>query len=98
VGTLPTIPLPTREIVVGGGTVKITSLTRADALYVKSHFDDGTADAAEAFIVAKGVGVTEEEAAAWIASTPVKDAGLVIDGIIYLSGLAEPGDGRADPK
>lgn len=90
---LPTIALPTNSVEVGGQPVKFRSLSRKEAMHLTQDFRDNP-DAAEVFILAAGVGVTEAEAEEWRNSTDPIEAGKVIDGILILSGLA---DGQ-DPK
>ena len=80
-------------LVNGGTPVEITALSRADVLHIKTHYTEETADDAEVFLVARGVGVSEDEAKAWLASTPLAEAGKVVDAIVELSGL-----GTSDPN
>lgn len=100
-GALPSIPLPTKSITLSDGSVVlIHSLSRADALKVTNDFRD-KADEAEIFILVHGVvgGVSKAEATKWRQETAPEDAGLVIDGIIFLTGLAEPPKaGKDGPK
>ncbi len=84
---LPIIPLPKSEVEVGGTIVKFHSLSRKDALSVSTNFKDDP-DAAEIFILVKGADVTEVEASVWRANTDATEVGKLVDGIIYLSGLA----------
>lgn len=85
---LPKIGLPTGEVEVGGVTVTFRSLSRTESLKVSTQYR-GKADDAENFIIAKGCGVTEEEAAEWRNSGSAKEVGELVDAIIYLSGLAD---------
>lgn len=95
---LPAIPLPRRTVTVGGVDVEFRSLSRSEALKVTTDFED-RADAAEIFILSRGVGITEEAAAKWRDETDPEEAGKVIDGIVILSGLADaPKEGEPDPK
>ena len=45
-------------------------------------------------LVAKGVGISVDEARSWLAATPLLEAGKVVDAIVALSGLA----GTPDPN
>lgn len=91
---LPQVALPTKSVEVGGTPVQFRSLSRTEAMKVTTQFRDNP-DGAEVFILACGVGVSEDEAAAWRNATDPTEAGKVIDGILVLSGLAE---GQGDPK
>jgi hypothetical protein len=84
---LPSIPLPTDSVEVGGYVIKFRSLSRAEALKVTTEFKDNV-DGAEIFILACGTGVSEEDAKAWRDTTDPITAGKVVDGIIMLTGLA----------
>lgn len=101
---LPAVPLPRKTVDVAGSSVEIRSLSRTEALHVTSDFKGAAgsgadADAAEIFVLSRGVGVTEEEAKRWRDETDPIEAGKVIDGILILSGIAELGeDGEAHPK
>lgn len=90
---LPRIPLPKNTVTVHGNEIEFRSLSRAEALKVTTQFKDDP-DAAEIFILACGVGVTEAEAEAWRAEVDPISAGKVIDGIILLTGLNDP-EGKA---
>lgn len=95
--TLPVVPLPTRTVEVGGVDVTFRALSRSEALKVTTEFRDDP-DGAEIYILALGVGVTEAEAKAWREVTDVEEAGKVIDGIVYLSGLADPKEDGPSPQ
>lgn len=98
---LPVVPLATAEVDVAGTTITVRRLSRSEALKLSTQFTKDTADRAEAFMVACGVGVSEAEAAEWLGSVDVDTAGIVIDKIAELSGLS-PNIGKdgkpADPK
>jgi hypothetical protein len=83
---LPSIPLPEKEIEIGGQTITLRSLSRAEVLQLKKF--EANPDEAENFILAKGTGITEEAAAKWRSEVDASTAGKVVDGIIFLSGLA----------
>ena len=74
---------------VGGVEVEFRSLSRAEAMKASTGFRDDV-DAGETFILACGMDIDEEEAEAWRSATPPDEAGKLVDGIIFLSGLAEP--------
>jgi hypothetical protein len=85
---LPSIPLPTKTVDIGDISIHIRSLSRTEALKVTTEFKDNV-DGAEIFILACGVGVSEEDAKQWRAETDPMSAGKVIDGILVLTGLAD---------
>jgi hypothetical protein len=90
---LPIAPLPTGEAIIGGETVVYHSMTRSQALRLNSF--KGAEDEAEVFILQCGTGCTEEDARAFRDGNDTETAGLLIDAILVLSGLAEP---DPDPK
>lgn len=87
---LPVSPLPTTTVNVAGVEVEIRSLSRAEALKLNGF--RGREDEAEVFILSCGTGVSADEASAWRESVDTATAGLVIDGILVLSGLAKDTD------
>lgn len=91
------VPMPTDTVKVGDGKVEVRGLSRAEYVHLNTYA--GNPEAAEAFVLACGTGVTEEEAAAWLAVTPKVPAGRVLDRIAELSGedegKDEPGDGHS---
>jgi hypothetical protein len=64
-------------------------MSRAQVLKMQTF--KGQEDEAEVWILTCGADVTEDEARAWRESVDVETAGLLIDGIIMLSGLAKAG-------
>lgn len=84
---LPVLPLPTSVVVVGGVEVPIRSLSRAEALRLRTF--DGDVEQVENWILACGAGVSEEEAALWRNATDAEAAGVVVDAICELSGLVD---------
>jgi hypothetical protein len=86
---LPSVPLPTDSVEIDGQEIKFRSLSRSEALKLTTQFTED-ADGAEIFLLTCGVGVSEEEAIAWRNATDPLTAGKVIDGIIILTGLANP--------
>ena len=98
--TLPIKALPTDSVEVNGEIVEFRSLSRTEALKVTTQFY-GKADAAEVFLLQCGVSCTEDEATAWLGATTHTEAGKLIDGIIFLSGLSRRGGAgkeAPDPK
>lgn len=97
--TLPEVPLPRKSVTLPDGSlVEFHSLSRFEAIHVSTAYRDGAnggQEAAEAFTLARGMDISEDEARAWLEHTDATAAGLVVDGIIYLSGLADP---PADPE
>jgi hypothetical protein len=93
---LPIKPLPTDAVEVNGESVEFHALSRTDALKVSTQFAD-RADEAEVFMLSRATGVSEDEARAWLGTTDLTEAGKLINGIIFLSGLADPPEGNG-PK
>lgn len=94
---LPLSPLATGTVDIGGQTVEFRSLSRAEALKLNGY--RGREDEAEVFIIASATGASEDEAQAWRESVDVATAGLLIDGILILSGLASRDEaGEIVPK
>lgn len=88
------VPMPTDTVKVGDGKVEVRGLSRAEYVHLNTYADDP--EAAEAFVLACGTGLSEEEAAAWLAATPTVAAGHVLDRIAELSGEDEGKDGPGD--
>ena len=70
---------------IGDTEVTYRSLSRAEALHLQSF--QGRPDEAEVYILAKGTGCTDDEAQAFREGVDLETAGLLIDGILELSGL-----------
>jgi len=85
--TLPAVPLATGTVDVAGSPVAIRSLSRS-AVIALSGFDDTTA--AEAHIVSKGTGATEDEARAWLDSVDAKTGDALLTAIAIISGIRKP--------
>lgn len=99
--SLPIKPLAWDSVEIAGEKVRYRSLSRAEALRMGTFA--GREDEAEVFILTCGTGCTEDEARAFRDGNDTETAGLLVDGIIILSGLtrktAQPaGDGRRAPK
>lgn len=84
---LPVVPLPKSTVEVAGVAVEVRGLSRAEAMRLPSFHEDP--DAGETFVLARGTGITEAEAADWRASSPVDVVGAVVDEILRLSGLGD---------
>ena len=93
--TLPTGHLATSSVEVNGQVVEYRSLSRKEVLKCAADYKDNV-DGAENFLLMCGTGCTEEEAIAFRENTDPNEAGKLIDGIIYLSGLVI--DPKAIPK
>lgn len=103
--TLPTKPMPTRTIDIDGQALDVRGLSRTEAMHFTTGFTPDAmpdtlvgarADLAETYLVSKGTGVTEDEAAAWRDSTDSEAVGLVVDTVLELSALIKSGE--SDPK
>jgi len=93
---LPVGQLAKGSVNVNGQVVEYRSLSRKEVLKCGTAYKDDI-DGAENFILVCGTGCTEEEAIAFRENTDPTEAGKLIDGIIYLSGLATPENGHG-PK
>lgn len=82
---LPVVPLPRDTVNVAGQDVEVRGLSRAEALRLRSLIEDE--DAADAFVLQCGTGVSHDEAAAWREVTPLETVGLLVDRILELSAL-----------
>lgn len=89
---LPSVPLPSDTVEVAGQAIEIKSLSRSDALKLTTQFRE-RADDAEIFVLARGVGVTEEQAKEWRDETDPITAGKVIDAILILTGIVDSSKG-----
>jgi hypothetical protein len=85
--SLPVVPLPTDIVAVAGHEVKVRGLSRAEAIKLATF--GGDLDLVENFMVACGVGVTDDEAAEWRNTTPPDVVEPVLERIAELSGLVE---------
>jgi hypothetical protein len=90
---LPIAPLATGEVTIAGSVVTFHSLSRAQALQLNDY--RGREDEAEVFILVAGTGCSEAEAIAFREGNDTDTAGLLIDGILIVSGLAEADDPKA---
>lgn len=85
--SLPPVPLPTDTVNVAGVDVPVRGLSRSESLHITQM--NGDIDAAETYLLARGAGVSEEDAKAWRDSAPADAVGAVVDRIVELSGLTE---------
>jgi hypothetical protein len=83
--TLPIISLATDSLELNGTAVEYRSMSRAEALKLQDY--KGRPDEAENYILMCGTGCTEDEAKAFRDGSDTATAGLLIDGILVLSGL-----------
>ena len=90
--SLPIKALATDSVTIAGQAVEYRSMSRAQALALASY--KGREDEAEVFILMSGTGCSEEEAKAFREGNDTATAGLLIDGILVLSGLAKKGKGE----
>lgn len=86
--TLPSKPLPTGSVSIAGTDVPIRALSRSEVVQLRRFTDNE--DEAEPFIVARGAGVSSEEAAEWLASIDVETGGALIEAILDLTRLLDP--------
>lgn len=93
-GALPSVPLPRDTVLVAGEKVPVRGLSRAEVARLPSFEDDF--DKLETFILARGVGTTEEEAAAWRDEVSAHVVGLLVDRIVQLSSLDEDAQKEAE--
>lgn len=85
---LPVVALPSASVKIGDAEVEVRSLSRIEArAFFKRYAEDS--DASEDFLLSCGVGVSEEEACAWRASTPSDVVDALITAILELSALTE---------
>jgi hypothetical protein len=88
---LPVKPLATATLAIDGQAVEYRSLSRAQALKLNEF--RGREDEGEVYILMCGTGCTEAEATAFREGNDIATAGVLIEAIIVLSGLA-----KADPE
>lgn len=86
--SLPRVVLATAEVTIGDDTVVVRSLSRSEAVRLTNDFA-GDPDRAEDFVLACGVGVSQDEARAWREAAPVDDGGALVEAILQVSGLTE---------
>ena len=94
-GALPPVPLAVGTTEVGGTTVQIRSLTRAEALEVRALAGQPDADRlGEVYLIAKGTGVSPEDAEAWWESSDPIAVQKLVEDIAVVSRL-QGKDGKA---
>lgn len=84
---LPIKALARDTVLIDGQAVEYHSMSRAQALQLQTY--KGREDEAEVFILVSGTGCSEDEARAFREGNDTETAGLLIDGILVLSGLAK---------
>ena len=93
--TLPPAPQRTGSVTVAGTAVPIRSLSRAEALELRTLADQPDADRlGEILLISRGSGVSEDEAAAWWDASDAGDVQALVGAIAALSRLGGP-DGTA---
>jgi hypothetical protein len=96
---LPEAPQRTGTVTVAGTEVPIRSLTRAEALELRHIAEEADGDAdrlGEVLLIAKGTGVSAEEAEVWWDMSDASDVQALVAGIARLSRLGD-WDGK-DPN
>jgi len=86
--SLPNLPLRKRTIDVGGETVSVRGLSRAEAVQATALLATSVEEM-EIFIISVVFGVEIDEAADWYASASQGGAGVILDAVADLSGLDE---------
>lgn len=84
---LPVKQLARDSVTIAGEVVEFRAMSRSEALKMNAY--KGREDEAEVFVITCGTGCTEAEAQAFRDQNDTETAGLLIDGILVLSGLAE---------
>ena len=83
--SLPVVPLGRGTVIIGDEVIEYRALSRSEALRLNTY--RGREDEAEVYIIQCGTGCTEDEAKAFRDGNDAPTAGLLIDGIIEISGL-----------
>ena len=92
---LPEAPQRTGSVKVAGTAVPIRSLSRAEALELRTLADQPDADRlGEVLLISRSTGVSEDEAAAWWDASDAGDVQVLVSAIAALSRLGGP-DGTA---
>ena len=84
---LPNIPLATGRIELGGEWVEYRALSAAEAIALGNL--NGRSGDAGTVILSHALGISEEEAQAWLDATPIEPATELLTAIIELSGLED---------
>lgn len=93
--TLPRAPLARGTVDVAGVTLSIRSLTRGEELELRAMQGQPEADRlGEVFLIAHGLDVSEDEAAAWWQESDPMAVQTLVHGIAVVSRLATA-DGKA---
>jgi hypothetical protein len=103
--TLPVKALPSETLDIEGQKVLVRGLSRTEAMHFTTGFTEEAmpgvlveerANAAEVYLLVKGVGVTEAEAEEWRNTTDLETVGFIVEKVVELSALIDRKD--ADPK
>lgn len=93
--SLPSAPLARGTVEVAGTTVSIRSLTRAEVLAMRAIADLPDADrAGEVYLIAHGLDIGEDEAAAWWDASDPMAVQKLVQGVAVVSRLMGS-DGKA---
>lgn len=84
---LPKVALPTETLTIDGQEVPVRGLSRKEVLALSELKD--TPEKADVLAVAWGCGVTEDEAAEWLDSSPSNVTIQVVGKVMELSGLGD---------
>lgn len=82
---LPSVPLPSTEVEIGGQKIQVRSLSRKDLVHLASTLKDDP-DSQENFSIAVATGVTLEDAAKWRETTGFAEVQKLLDAIVEVSG------------
>lgn len=94
-GNLPKSRVGTKTLTIGGEPVEVRGLLRSEVGVMLAPLHEEGADEAAArercdvLAVAMGLGVTEDEAAGWMAEAPAGHVIKVIEAVMELSGMTE---------
>lgn len=91
---LPKSKVGTRTLTLGGEPVEVRGLLRRELAEMLAPVAEGSEDPAarercDALAIAFGLGVTEEEAAEWMAEAPGGYVIKVIEAVMELSGMGD---------
>lgn len=91
---LPKVVTPRDVVDVAGTPIEVRGLTRLEATKVHGKISDMSEF--DAYLLATGCDVSEDEAREWLASVPFGVADKVVNKIISLSGLDDLGKGSQE--
>jgi len=93
---LPVKALARDSVLIGDEKVEFRAMSRSEALKLGNY--RGKEDEAEIFILQCGTSCTDDEAKAFLDANDTATAGLLIEGILALSGLTPDTGKDADPN